>query len=642
MRKRCERWEDMKEKEKKKPANEVARLYGLHEMSFKELINGLRFHLHHLKQWNPRLYAATFLSAVPELLMPTLGILLPTFVVKGLEQGWQAERYLLYVGMIILIMLLANLLKAKIQSVITSQFDHYRCHYLKLLSRKMIDIDYDILESQAFQDKKNSAYFWIQEWVYDGHIDRVVKGTGKFLASIVCLIGYGYFLVSVNGWLLVLIIVSVLLSVTLSIKALIYAHIYWNEINSVRRKRRYLVRHIRTFSEGKDIRLYGLQHWFMKMYHDFSIAIEKYLDKAQNGYCLETIVYCIFVCLRDGIAYSFLVVQILGGKMSVSDFVFYTGLVAGFSEWFRLCVQQLQYFMKGGYVFYVIRKALDMDDRWKGSEKVETLESEEGVTITLKDVCFSYDEKRAILDHVNLTINKGERLALVGLNGAGKTTLVKLLCGFYTPKSGSILVNDRPIDTYERESYYQMVSAVFQDAGILPNSILENVSCKTSEATDRELAKKCLMCAGLWEKVSELPLKEETQLVRELSEEAIAFSGGERQKLLLARALYKGGNLLILDEPTAALDPIAENEIYLKYHALTNGKTSLFISHRLSSTRFCDRIILLDNGKIVEEGTHNELMALGGKYAQMFEMQSQYYKEQEKNEAMKAGDELAI
>lgn len=617
-------------------------LYGLGDMNTHEMIKSLKYHFQHILRWNPRLFYMGLLRAIPDLLIPTLGILIPALVLKGIEEGWTIERYVGYIGSMIMLLLIVNLLNAKIQSVLTAQFDQYRCQYFTLLCEKQMTVDYDILENPYFQNKKQMAYFWIREWAYGGPVEKLVSAFGILIASVICLAIYGVLLVQVSGWLLVLIGVSVLISIGMTTKALVDEQGYWEQSAAIRRKNGYISRHTMTLSEGKDMRLYGMEEWLMAMFSRFSKMIERHLSKAQRMYCLETIVYCILVCLRDGIAYSYLVVQIISGQMCVSDFVLYTGLVAGFSVWFRKFIEELQNIFRGAYAFFAVRQFLEITNRWKGAYMQLTAEetSDEGVSITFQDVSFRYDEKKNILSHVNLTIKKGERLALVGLNGAGKTTLVKLLCGFYEPNEGVILVNDRPIREYDRETYYQMISAVFQDAGILPNSILENVSCKKAEETDYKKAMACMERAGLSEKIAQLPLKEETCLVRELSGKAIELSGGEKQKLLLARALYKGGKFLILDEPTAALDPIAENEIYLKYHELTEGKTSLYISHRLSSTRFCDRIMLLEDGKIIEEGTHDELMALKGKYAQMFCLQSQYYEESYRKQ--KVGDELAI
>ena len=224
-------------------------------------------------------------------------------------------------------------------------------------------------------------------------------------------------------------------------------------------------------------------------------------------------------------------------------------------------------------------------------------------------------------------MKSGERIALVGMNGAGKTTLVKLLCGLYRPTSGEIKIDGVPTGNFGREEYYKLFSPVFQNVQTAFFSLAETVSGTSEDKTDKAYALDCMKKSGLEKKIDSLSNGIDTRLDKQVNEGGIELSGGEAQKLMMARALYKNAPILVLDEPTSALDPIAENEIYLKYRDMTEGKTSLFISHRLASTKFCDRILLLDGGKIAEEGTHDELIAKGGEYAKLFEIQSCWYRE---------------
>ena len=245
--------------------------------------------------------------------------------------------------------------------------------------------------------------------------------------------------------------------------------------------------------------------------------------------------------------------------------------------------------------------------------------------IETKDLTKTFDNFTAV-DSLNLKIEKGEFFGLLGPNGAGKTTLIKLLCGLYSPTDGKILLNGKDKAQITKTSYFELFSAIFQDYYFLPMTIKQNITASI-ECNEEKFA-LALKQADMYDKVYSLPNGADTLMDRNVYKDAVDFSGGEKQKLLLAKAIYKDAPILILDEPTAALDPIAENELYLKYSELTNDKLSFFISHRLSSTRFCDRILFVSNGEITEEGTHDELMAKKGAYYKMFQIQSYYYREQ--------------
>ena len=226
-----------------------------------------------------------------------------------------------------------------------------------------------------------------------------------------------------------------------------------------------------------------------------------------------------------------------------------------------------------------------------------------------------------------MKISSAEHLAVVGLNGAGKTTLVKLICGLTDPTKGRVLYDGVDLKEYNRKSYYKLFSAVFQQFSILPVTIAEIVAESVSERVDREKVEMCLKLAGLWDKVSTLPKGLESDYSKAIYDDGVEFSGGEIQKLLLARALYKSAPVIILDEPTAALDPISESRLYETYNSMMRERSTVFISHRLASTRFCSRILMLEHGSICEEGTHESLLARRGKYYGLFETQAKYYRD---------------
>jgi len=273
-----------------------------------------------------------------------------------------------------------------------------------------------------------------------------------------------------------------------------------------------------------------------------------------------------------------------------------------------------------------IREFLEYPEPFKFEEGA-TVPKADAYELKLENVSFRYPgAAEDTIQGLNLTVHPGEKLAIVGLNGAGKTTLVKLLCGLFDPTEGRVLLNGMDIRDFDRREYYGLFSAVFQEFSILDVTVVENIA-QTNENIDYEKIANCVEKAGLTKTIQELPEGLETHVGREVYLDGVLFSGGQTQRLMLARALYKDGPILMLDEPTAALDPIAENDIYMKYNDMTKGKTSIFISHRLASTRFCDRIIFVADGHITEEGTHESLLTRNGAYAKLFEIQSRYYQE---------------
>ncbi|MDE6724165.1 MAG: ABC transporter ATP-binding protein/permease, partial [Ruminiclostridium sp.] len=226
-------------------------------------------------------------------------------------------------------------------------------------------------------------------------------------------------------------------------------------------------------------------------------------------------------------------------------------------------------------------------------------------------------------------------------NGAGKTTFIKLLLRLYDPTEGVILLNGTDIRKFRRKEYYELFSPVFQNVEVFAFPMAENISMKKTEETDRELSRECAERAGLKEKLDTLKKGVDTELLKIIHDDGIDLSGGEKQKLALARALYKNAPVIVLDEPTAALDALAEYNLYKSFDEIIGNKSAVYISHRLSSTRFCDSIAMFKAGELVEQGTHEELLAKGGAYAEMFEIQAQYYKDENNNENAEFGEEAA-
>jgi len=319
---------------------------------------------------------------------------------------------------------------------------------------------------------------------------------------------------------------------------------------------------------------------------------------------------------------------VIQNGLGVAEFLLFFTAVGGFAEWVSGILGGLHTLHKQSLDISIVRECLEYDEPFKFDEGEHIKAQADGkYEIRLENVSFRYPgADKDTLKNINLTLHPGEKLAVVGLNGAGKTTLIKLICGFLDPTEGRVLLDGKDIRDLNRADYYTMFSAVFQSFSLLAGTIAANVAQDDMDI-DMERVKECIEKAGLKTKLESLPDGYETYLNREVYEGAILLSGGETQRLMLARALYKDAPFIVLDEPTAALDPIAESDMYQKYNELTGGRSSIYISHRLASTRFCDRIIMIDHAEICEEGTHDELLKLNEKYADLYEVQSKYYKE---------------
>ncbi len=501
-----------------------------------------------------------------------------------------------------------------------------RSEIMNLLNRKAATTSYPNVDDDKFIKLLAKA----RECTYSGRdaTEAIWTTLTRLTTNILGFLIYVSLLTTVQPLLILIILATALVSYFFGNYVNGYGYRHREEEAEYGRHMNYLSMRVEDLKAAKDIRIFGLRLWMEELYEKAMSCHTAFHKKAQGVYIWSPIVDLILTFLRNAIAYAFLISLVIRNGLGVAEFLLYFTAAGGFTEWVSGILSGFSALYKQSLDISTIRECLEYYEpfQFDGGRHIEA-ETGKKYEIRLECVSFRYPgADQDTLTNINLTLHPGEKLAVVGLNGVGKTTLIKLICGFLDPTGGRVLLDGKDIRDYDRADYYTMFSAVFQDFSLLAGTIAANVA-QNNVGIDMERVRECVEKAGLHTKIEALPDGYETYLNREVYEEATLLSGGETQRLMLARALYKNAPFIILDEPTAALDPIAESEMYQKYHEVTGGRSSIYISHRLASTRFCDRIILIDNAGICEEGTHEELLRLGGRYADLYAVQSKYYRE---------------
>lgn len=555
-------------------------------------------------------------------------VYLPALVVAEFTGGAPLSRMAFRVGMVILLMLTANVLRTFSKGLSQTYYlTKYRFQKNMEVNRKSMTCFFQNYESKDIRELGDRATLATQQWNGVQPVSDVPSRSMKLVENILCYLLFGSVISFVSPLLVPILTIAPAVNwfCARAYRNWEYAHRdKWTDIDH---RLWYVQGETADFRAGKDIRIYGCAGWFRQIYSDLCARRAFWNRQLIWRSFLSRIADLFVILLRDGAAYALLIKMTLAGELTVDRFLLYFSAISMFASFIGNIMTEWNGIRATSLDLCDYRKYLDLPEQDGTGEADVTKLLGTAPEITFEHVSFRYEGAHSdTLQDLNLTLNSGEKVALVGLNGAGKTTLVKLLCGLYLPTEGDIKINGISVRKFRRKDYYRLFAPVFQDVQTGFFSLAETVSGQIGEGTDFRRAGQCLELAGLGEKLRSLPQGIHTKLDKQLYADGIALSGGEAQKLMLARALYKDAPVLVLDEPTAALDPVAENQIYLQYQEMTQKKTSLFISHRLASTQFCDRILYLKDGQVAEEGTHQELIALGGEYAGLYEKQSCWYK----------------
>lgn len=596
-------------------------------------LNNFIYALNIERKSNLRLLAITLIKPIGDIVGTLLNSYAPKYVLSFIEDDLLFNTIIMYTVIICLIMMILDVISTTCYNSFEFEYRKTEGYVEKKRMDKLFHTDFKNMESPDFLDYAQRAKTALNRGkgfhgvLYQSR-NFIAQGTLMILSAA---------LIGIQNLLMMIIFIVISFGI-------VKISSFFTKRDKIKfsdamaptwRKMNYLESTTKNFDFAKDIRLFNMSNAFFNQLSGVNETYKELNRKHHNRMVLWEVSLGSVLIVQKILMYTWLVYNVVTGAYQISDFVLYVGLVSTFHA-------------SVGYVNWIYSdmrtNSLMINDYrnfvdWK--EDRETADEKDGYITEInldkfefrfENVSFKYSgHDNYVLKNVNLTIKNGAKLAVVGVNGAGKTTFIKLMMKLYEPSEGRILLNDVDIKEYNREEYFKLFSPVFQNVECFAMPIYQNISFAEEDKTDMNKINEVLEQSGLSEKINSYEKGIHTNLLKIFDKEGIDLSGGEKQRLAMARALYKDGKVVILDEPTAALDALAEDRMYREFENMIYGKTAVFISHRLGSTRFCDKIAMFEDGTIVEEGTHEELMAKNGKYAYMFGIQSQYYDEKQKN-----------
>ena len=594
---------------------------------------------HEMHRLEKRLIPTSVIVALVTAVMPFINIWFTSKIIDLLDGGADMKDLALYIGLAVginAVLFFINYFLGDMQFVYRSLMYNKE---LRRISSRLFSVEYQRLENSEFKElvhKHSEA----QDRVFSSFVQLTwmmrdfISGAFMLIISIVIIfplfkIGFKTtgssfferpaFLLTIFGAIAVMVVIILIVAVRMN-KAWFKAS---DEYSRLDRIFYYFLNMFSDYNTGKEIRIYKEQNLIEHTATDRLLTDgERILKKASMNTAKQSSFVAVLGALVGFGIYLFIGVKGLYGLFGIGSLVLYCGafmqIIGGIMKMAVTFGKTAEMVPLVNYYFEIVNTE---DEMTYGEKELDLTGSFE---IEFKNVSFKYPGAESYaLQNVNLKIKNGSHLAVVGRNGSGKTTFIKLMCRLYDVTDGEILINGVNIKDYTKDSIVKLYSVVFQDFKIFSVSLKDNVCANADFNSDRLYA--CLENANIKDRAERLPNKENTYLYKDLDKSGVEISGGEAQKLALARALYKDAPIVVLDEPTAALDPIAENEIYSRFNTFVQNKTAIYISHRLSSCAFCDEIAVFDKSRLVESGTHQDLLAADGKYARLWNAQAKYY-----------------
>lgn len=587
----------------------------------KKTINNTTFYLRLLWQKNKSYFFAFFLLVFAAAFSPMIAAVLPKVMLHDLLTN-NPQQFFIDFGVLAAVSCLCALISSYYSVKNSDIFVGIGFRLKENVQERAMTMQFALTENTAMLTKINGAMAAVDRFVGAIHNSGVsILSNGLVLATYFCLV------VLFQPLLLLVFALNIAVNLIMQNRAKRYEYGRKEESITLGRKKEYVFGLMYDYGYGKEIRLYGIKDWLVSIYTYYKDQCFRLNRQIQRRHFAAAIGELLFTLVRETVVYVYLIFLFVRGGLTVDNFVLYTGIAASFAAVGVAFSGAVTDFADAVRHIDEYRRFLEEENEDRKADG--SLPDKETYAVEFRDVSFRYpDSETYVLHHFSYRIEAGKHVAIVGLNGAGKSTLIKLLCGLYDQYEGLITVDGVELRRLSQSERSRIFTAVFQESKVLSATVLENITLSEQNARENlEMASEALKQIGLYNKVMALPQQLETPVTRVLEDSGVEFSGGERQKLVIARALYKNGRILILDEPTAALDALAENELYESFHTISKGKTTLFISHRLNSTRFCDDILLIKEGQVLEHGTHTALCESQGEYYRLFQLQAERYTE---------------
>lgn len=613
---------------------------------FKENIKILNIGLKEIHKLQPWILIITIFDAIFKSLAPFINIYMVARIIDELLGGKNVERLIFLASLTIGLNLIVHLISTGLGHLMTILRSIMVQNQDMKMNEKVINMDYEHVENPEVH-KLRTKISESENFNGGGTINLLnnlgvlVKNLMTVIISIVLVAGLFKSNIIIEGnqdfintklfsyGFLILVLAGTIFNLHLKTVEDKKIFKYFSGVMDLNRIYGFYYEQVLDYNAGKEIRLYDQKHIYDKEIENFTKGSNETLKGMEYTNAKYGGISAFISSAIGGLVYIFVGLKAIAGSISIGSIVQYTGSITQFISGSTGILTSINNIINNNQYLQLYIDFLNIQgEKYKGTLPVEKRDDDE-YEIEFRNVSFKYPgTDEYVLKNVSIKLNIGERLAIVGMNGSGKTTFIKLLCRLYDPDEGEILLNGIDIKKYDYEEYLNLFSIVFQDFKLFSFSLGQNVAAAVNY--DEKEVIDVLDKAGFKDRLETMSKGVYTPLYKDFDEDGVEISGGEAQKIALARALYRDAPIIILDEPTAALDPIAEFAIYSKFNEIVGTKTAFYISHRLSSCRFCDEIAVFHEGRIIQRGTHEELLENEeGKYYELWHSQAQYYNGEE-------------